>query len=87
MHVTHLPAGQSPHPPHQHADEEVVIIKEGTLEALQSGKTRKLGPGSVLFQASNQLHGVRNVGSGPAVYYVIRWTSPGMSKPKTAAKP
>jgi quercetin dioxygenase-like cupin family protein len=87
MHVTHLPAGQSPHPPHQHADEELVIIKEGTLEALQSGKTRKLGPGSVLFQASNQLHGVRNVGSGPAVYYVIRWTSPGMSKPKTAVKP
>src|SRR5579862_4500808 len=39
MHVTHLPAGQAPHPPHQHPQEEVVIIKEGTLEAMQYGKT------------------------------------------------
>src|SRR3954462_7926533 len=81
MHVTHLAPGKSPHPPHKHAEEEVVIIKEGTLEALQDGKTRKLGPGSVLFQASNQLHGVRNVGDVPAVYHVIRWRSPGMPRP------
>ena len=40
MHVTHLPPGQAPHPPHSHADEELVIIKEGTLEALQSAPPR-----------------------------------------------
>ena len=85
MHVTHLPAGQAPHPPHKHVDEEVVIIREGTLEAMQNGKTSRLGPGSVLFQASNQLHGVRNVGDTPATYYVVRWTSPGMAKPPAAA--
>jgi quercetin dioxygenase-like cupin family protein len=83
MHVTHLAPGKAPHPPHKHAEEELVIIKEGTLEALNDGKTRKLGPGSVIFQASNQLHGVRNVGDVPAVYHVIRWRSPGM--PTTAA--
>ena len=85
MHVTHLPAGKAPHPPHQHVQEELVIIKEGTLEAFQSGKTRKLGPGSVIFQASNQMHGVRNVGTTPASYYVIRWTSPGQTPPPKAA--
>src|SRR5881394_889499 len=53
MHVTHLPAGKEPHPPHKHQEEELVIIKEGTLETMQEGKTRRLGPGSVIFQASN----------------------------------
>jgi quercetin dioxygenase-like cupin family protein len=86
MHVTHLPPGKSPHPPHTHAEEELVIIKEGTLEAMQSGKTRRMGPGSVIFQASNQLHGVRNVGETPAIYYVVRWTSPGMLKARPAPR-
>jgi quercetin dioxygenase-like cupin family protein len=81
MHVTHLPPGKSPHPPHTHPEEEMLIIKEGTLEAMQAGKTRRLGPGAVIFQASNQLHGVRNVGDKPAIYYVVRWRSPGMARP------
>ena len=85
MHVTHLPVGKEPHPPHKHLEEELVIIKEGTLEAMQSGKIRRLGPGSVIFQASNQLHGVRNVGDGPAIYYVMRWKSPGVGKGLTPA--
>ena len=81
MHVTHLPPGKSPHAPHKHAEEELVILKEGTLEAMQEGKTRRLGPGAVLFQASNQLHGVKNVGDTQATYYVVRWRSPGMAPP------
>ncbi|HEY8148825.1 MAG TPA: cupin domain-containing protein, partial [Vicinamibacteria bacterium] len=31
LHVSTLPPGQSPHPPHKHPDEEIVIIKEGTV--------------------------------------------------------
>jgi quercetin dioxygenase-like cupin family protein len=80
MHVTHLPPGQAPHAPHSHPEEELVILKEGTLEVMQAGKTTRVGPGAVIFQASNQLHGVRNVGDVPATYYVMRWTSPGMKK-------
>ena len=78
LHVTTLPAGQDSHPPHKHPDEELIIIKQGTLEAFVNGETRRVGPGSVIFQAANQLHGIRNVGDTPAVYHVIRWSSPGM---------
>jgi quercetin dioxygenase-like cupin family protein len=84
FHVSFLPAGQTPHEPHKHPDEELIIIKEGTLEALVNGQTKKVGPGSVIFQASNQMHGLRNVGDTPAVYHVFRWNSPGMLKAKAS---
>jgi XRE family transcriptional regulator, regulator of sulfur utilization len=83
IHVTTLPPGQASHAPHKHADEEIVIVKEGTLEAMVEGQTRKLGPGSVIFEASNQMHGLRNAGDTPAIYYVIRWTSPATPRSKT----
>ena len=76
-HVTTINPGESPHPPHQHPDEELIVIKEGTVESLVNGATYRLGPGSVIFQASNQMHGLRNVGHSPATYHVIRWKSPG----------
>ena len=73
MHVTTLNAGQTSHAPHQHANEELIILKEGTLETLSLGEWKRIGPGSIIFNASNDLHGVRNVGTGPAVYHVVNW--------------
>ena len=75
MHVTTLDPGKSPHPPHRHPNEELVIIKQGTVEALVNGEWKRVGPGSVIFNGSNQLHGFRNVGTEPAVYHVINWKS------------
>jgi quercetin dioxygenase-like cupin family protein len=75
LHVTTLNPGQSSHPPHQHANEELVIVKEGTIEALVQGEWKRVGEGSVIFNASNQLHGLRNVGTTPATYHVINWKS------------
>jgi XRE family transcriptional regulator, regulator of sulfur utilization len=80
-HVTTLNPGEIPHPPHKHADEELVIVKDGTIDVQQANdRPRSVGPGAVIFQASNQMHGMRNVGRTAATYYVIRWKSPGMSK-------
>ncbi|MEO8180937.1 MAG: cupin domain-containing protein [Deltaproteobacteria bacterium] len=87
MHATTLNPGQSSHPPHKHQNEELVILASGKLEATSNGKTRVLGPGSVIFNASNQLHSVRNVGDVPAVYHVINWTSPGMRETNAPATP
>jgi quercetin dioxygenase-like cupin family protein len=78
IHVTTLNPGQTSHAPHQHANEELLIVKEGTVEALVNGELKRVGTGSVIFQASNQLHGIRNVGTGPATYHVVNWSSPGM---------
>jgi uncharacterized protein (TIGR02246 family) len=85
LHVTALPPGRTTHAPHTHPNEEIIIIREGTLEAYQNGKTRRLGPGSVIFEASNDPHNVTNVGDTTAVYHVINWASPGTLRPKPAA--
>lgn len=75
MHATTLNPGEKAHEPHQHPDEEMIILKDGTLEAIHSGRTEKMEAGSVLFIAPNDLHGVRNCGDVPATYYVLRWLS------------
>lgn len=79
MHVTTLNPGIASHPPHKHPNEELVIIDQGTVETLSDGQWKRLGPGSIIFNASNSLHALRNVGSTPARYHVINW--------KTAATP
>jgi quercetin dioxygenase-like cupin family protein len=71
MHITELAPGLAPHPPHHHGHDEMVIIRQGTLDVMISGKHTNLGPGSVVFFASGEEHGFKNVGSDSAMYYVI----------------
>ncbi|WP_269715497.1 cupin domain-containing protein [Caulobacter sp. NIBR2454] len=73
MHVTTLNPGTNSHPPHTHPNEELVIIREGTVEVLNGGEWKRVGPGGVVFNASNSPHALRNVGDGRAVYHVINW--------------
>jgi XRE family transcriptional regulator, regulator of sulfur utilization len=74
MHVTTLNPGLESHPPHRHVNEELIILREGQCETLSNGKWIKVGPGSVVFNASNSLHGFRNIGTTAATYHVINWS-------------
>jgi len=71
MHMTELGPGEAPHPPHHHVHEEMIMIHEGTLEVTISGNAVKLGPGSSAYLASNEEHGWKNVGTTPALYFVL----------------
>ena len=71
LHETELAPGEAPHPPHNHVHEEMIIIRDGTMEVTISGKSSKLGPGSVAWVASGEQHGWRNVGSTRARYMVM----------------
>jgi quercetin dioxygenase-like cupin family protein len=75
MHATTLKPGMTSHAPHRHPNEELIIVKQGTVETLSNGEWKRVGPGSVIFNASNQLHGLRNVGTDEAIYHVINWKS------------
>jgi quercetin dioxygenase-like cupin family protein len=80
MHVSTLNAGQTSHPPHRHINEELIILREGECETLSNGKWIKVTPGSVVFNASNSLHGFRNIGNSPAVYHVVNWKPRGLEE-------
>jgi quercetin dioxygenase-like cupin family protein len=73
-HITTLNPGEAPHAPHRHADEELMVIKEGTLAALQGDKTNIVTAGGIIFEASNELHALRNIGTNQATYYVFKIT-------------
>lgn len=68
-----LKPGMSPHPPHQHPEEEFMIVTEGAGEILVGGKTTQVGPGSMMYCAANRLHGVRNTGNTPLLFYFYKW--------------
>ena len=71
VHVTELPAGQSPHPPHRHVHEEMFLIQSGLLDAMVNGKTQRLTAGSVCYVKSGEEHGIHNPGPEPAEYFVV----------------
>jgi quercetin dioxygenase-like cupin family protein len=86
MHITTLKPHTASHPPHTHPNEELVIVKEGTLRAHVNGKEIEVGPGSVLFFASLQPHAVQNIGDTPATYHVINWKTATTGAPEADKK-
>jgi XRE family transcriptional regulator, regulator of sulfur utilization len=82
-HTTMLKPGGSPHPPHTHKNEELIIVKEGAVEAYVNGEWKPAPTGSLIFFASMVPHTLRNTGTVPARYHVVNWAALG-TKPKKA---
>ncbi len=81
-HITTLNPGKASHAPHRHPQEELIIVKEGTLEVHIEGRTQRAGAGSVFFYASNDAHAVTNVGDTRATYWVVNLASPITHQPE-----
>jgi quercetin dioxygenase-like cupin family protein len=71
-HITTLNPGESPHPAHRHPEEELMIVKEGTIEEVLNGVTNRVEVGGIIFCASNELHGMKNIGTNRATYFVFK---------------
>ena len=71
IHETELAPGLAPHAPHRHSHEEIVMVREGTLEVSIEGKVTTITPGSVVYVASNEFHGWKNSGATRAHYFVM----------------
>ena len=70
-HQSDIAPGEVNHPPHQHLREEMMLVREGTMELTVSGRPMKLGPGDVGYIGSNELHNAKNVGTTRAHYFIV----------------
>ncbi|HXJ43029.1 MAG TPA: cupin domain-containing protein [Bryobacteraceae bacterium] len=68
-----LQPGMQPHEPHQHPEEELMMITEGSGEIYMDGKTLKCSAGSIMYAAANKLHGIKNTGTKPLMFYFAKW--------------
>jgi quercetin dioxygenase-like cupin family protein len=70
-HSSEIAPGEVNHPPHQHLREEMILVREGTVELTVAGKPYRLGPGDVGVIGSNEMHNAKNVGASLARYFIV----------------
>lgn len=75
-HITTLKPGEKSGEASKHLQEEILIVKEGTVEANWDGKSKIGGPGSVIFFAAGATTFLRNAGPTPCTYTVIYYYTP-----------
>lgn len=71
VHESTQPAGLPPNPPHKIDHSEFIFVREGALEFQYDGKSGRVSSGGVIFVAPGTMHTARNIGDGPATYFVI----------------
>jgi mannose-6-phosphate isomerase-like protein (cupin superfamily) len=88
-HYSVLMPGNSPHPPHAHLDEEILVVMNGSAELIVPSSTNDANPstfsvsaGSAIYYPSYQFHTIRNGSSEPVLYAMLRWKSPAISSTK-----
>jgi mannose-6-phosphate isomerase-like protein (cupin superfamily) len=82
-HVSVLSSGHSPHAPHAHREEEILIVLDGEAELViarnESGidaRRERLGAGSFVYYPAFQFHTIRNATATPITYLMFKWTGP-----------
>jgi mannose-6-phosphate isomerase-like protein (cupin superfamily) len=76
IHETTLGPGHAPHPPHHHIHNELMFIREGSVEFSMGNSehvdhSAVVGPGGICYARSGEMHGLKNTGTVPANYFVI----------------
>jgi mannose-6-phosphate isomerase-like protein (cupin superfamily) len=67
-----LKAGMVPHPPHQHPEEEIMLVTDGAGEITVEAKAYPVAAGSMMYCAPNRLHGI-TAGAHGLTFYFYKW--------------
>lgn len=80
-----LKPGQKPHPPHRHAEEEFMIVTEGTGIWHLDKKEFPARPGDVIYAAPGIMHGLKNTSETSLTYYIVKWAGTRVNSPQPLA--
>ena len=79
-HASVLDGGNSPHPPHAHDEEEILIPLHGEADVViaeneddPAPRIERLLPGSFVYYPRGQHHTIRNSGTAPIAYLMLKW--------------
>ncbi|MFC1703199.1 cupin domain-containing protein [Candidatus Omnitrophota bacterium] len=79
-HVSVLTQGQSPHKPHAHQDEEILMVLSGEVDIVlpnaPNGKERMpLRPGDAVYYPAGFAHTIQTTSLYPANYLMFKWAA------------
>ena len=79
-HASILSPGCSPHPPHVHLEEELLLVLDGEAELVipsdpddQTPRLERLLPGAFVYYPAYQYHTLRNPTASPVTYLMLKW--------------
>jgi len=79
-HVSVLAPGHSPHPPHVHAEEEILVVLGGEAEIVIAEhpddarpRVETLPAGGFAYYPVGQHHTIRNASARPVTYLMFKW--------------
>ena len=80
VHFSQLQPGYSPHPPHAHIEEEILIVVEGEAEVVLPESQddldpaiHRLTPGDFTYYPAYRWHTIRNSSARPIIYLMFKW--------------
>jgi uncharacterized cupin superfamily protein len=78
-HMSVLSQGKCPHPPHQHPEEELLLVLEGEVEACyptwEGHRRKRLSAGDMAYYPAGFYHTLTTTSVQPARYLMLRWIS------------
>jgi quercetin dioxygenase-like cupin family protein len=73
-HASVLASNHSPHPPHTHAEEELLLLLAGEADlVLPERGTMPLRPGEFVYYPTGFSHTLRTTSTEPATYAMLKW--------------
>ncbi len=79
--VAVIKPGQEIHPPHEHAEEEYLMVLTGNGTWHLNGEERPATAGDMLYAAPWDIHGITNTGETPLTFVVWKWNNKGVALP------
>jgi mannose-6-phosphate isomerase-like protein (cupin superfamily) len=81
-HVSVLVEGHTPHPPHTHEEEEILLMLAGEADLIlprmrsrEGGQGLRLKPGQFVYYPAHFPHTLRGASPEPATYLMFKWAA------------